>query len=304
MLRNGFFLLASCESQPRVSSTRLLLPFIRHYDPIARLPLTERQQRLYPQVEQGISDEGYPILKVKPTGRNIFEPRKPRQRRSRAKFIFQSESTMDVNQDWPSIWPTAKTFAPSAVPLPLRQSFEDKIDRVPRGKHVNTELLKIANFLHLTPGAVKRHCTALKSFCTKWPENLETDEQVRAHFPVTLVTRDYCHSSPDIRDHRARIVELKINVNDLKLNQRDRVKLEELAMHRYDKATETLTITTDSCPMKIQNQDYAEYLLSAVYFESQEHQPWEKERWDEEAFKNIDLDEYRKGVEQKLGFNK
>ena len=32
-----------------------------------------------------------------------------------------------------------------------------------RGKYGNTELIKIPNFLHLTPPHIKKHCQAIKS---------------------------------------------------------------------------------------------------------------------------------------------
>ena len=53
-------------------------------------------------------------------------------------------------------------------------------------KHGNTELLKIPNFLHLTPPVVKKHCEAIKKFCTPWPAALHTDEDVDKHFPLQV----------------------------------------------------------------------------------------------------------------------
>jgi small subunit ribosomal protein S35 len=275
---------------------------VRHYNPAERLPLTEHQKKIYPQVEQELTDEGFPILKFKPRRGSIFNDRPKRITRRRSRFIaYNREECMKEDQDWPSIWPTAKTFVPSAVPLPLRQSYESKPGSVPVGKYANTELLKISNFLHLTPDAIKRHCLALKKFCSAWPSGLDTDEQIRAHFPVTFISSDYVHASSNIRDPRSRIVRLQVYVDDLKLNKEDRRKLVELARHRYDAKSGLLSITADACPTRTQNQDYAEYLLSAVYYESQEHQDWEKEYTDEEAIYRVNLDEYRQSVEHKLG---
>lgn len=70
------------------------------------------------------------------------------------------EKKMKIDQDWPSVWPTAKVFRPSVVPLPVYQGYDQK--RAPPGKYANAELMKIPNFLHLTPPAIKRHCAALK----------------------------------------------------------------------------------------------------------------------------------------------
>lgn len=41
-----------------------------------------------------------------------------------------------------------------------------------------------------------------------------------------------------------------------------------LVKDRYDEKTDTLTIVTDRCPLRKQNYDYAQYLLTACFFES------------------------------------
>lgn len=115
---------------------------------------------------------------------------------------------MKTDQDWPSVWPGPRTFHPASVPLPLRQGANKK--GVSPDKYCNLELMKIPNFLHLTPEAIRRHCEAIKKFCTQWPENLDTDEDMEKHFPVEVITSDYCHSSPTIRDPLSRIVTLKV----------------------------------------------------------------------------------------------
>lgn len=248
------------------------------YKPEERPPLTDREKRLYPQVEQTFTEEGYPVLNFIPQKRNIFNQRPKLTRREPRRVLVRREEHMKDDQDWPSVWPVPKTFSPSAVPLPLRQSYEEKNYNPPRGKYANTELLKIPNFLHLTPLAIERHCEALKKFCTKWPEGLETDEEVRAHFPITVITRDFVHSAPTIRDVRARIINLKINIQDLKLKPKDKDKFIRLATHRYNKMTGELSLIVSACPLKKQNTDYAEYLLTALYFESLKHEDWEDEK--------------------------
>ena len=74
------------------------------------------------------------------------------------------------DQDWPSVWPAARTFHPASVPLPLRQGVIQQKKLLPPEKYANTELMKIPNFLHLTPPAINRHCDAIKKFCTPWPK--------------------------------------------------------------------------------------------------------------------------------------
>lgn len=271
------------------------------YSPDERPPLTDQQKKLYPQVQQTFTEEGYPILKVH-SSRNVFAAYTKRRVRRQNVELVPRETKMKEDQDWPSVWPTAKTFVPSAVPLPMRQSYEGKPSRVPRGKYANTELLKIQNFLHLTPNAVKRHCEALKKFCNDWPKELDTDEKVREYFPVTYITNDYVHSSPTLRDPRARIVQLKINVGDLRLNRDDEEKLIALTAHRYNSKTQELTITASACPVRVQNKDYADYLLTALYSESKTRQEWEKDKPIKKEYP--DLDSYRAEVEQRLGFQK
>lgn len=134
---------------------------------------------------------------------------------------------MQVDQDWPSVWPVARTFHPASVPLPLHQGWV-KPGQTPPGKYVNAELMKIPNFLHLTPPAIQRQAEALKSkpymvyisqviknccfseFCTEWPKELDTAEKIEQHFPIVVTTSSFCNSSPTIRDTRARAVTFQV----------------------------------------------------------------------------------------------
>lgn len=248
------------------------------YKPEERPPLSPHQKKLYPQVEQEFTEEGYPILNFKRPNRNSFQERRKYQPRKPRFNHPLRELEMDVKQNWSGVWPVAKTFSPSSVPLVLRQSGEKTLSKISRGKYANTELMKIANFLHLTPPAVEKQCQALLKFCNPWPDGLETDEQIRSYFPVIKITRDYVHASPTIREPRARIVDLQIRLEDLRLNPMDEDKLIRLAGHRYDANTGVLTIRAQACPSRVQNEDYAEYLLTALYFESRKHDKWEEDK--------------------------
>ncbi|PSN41420.1 28S ribosomal protein S35 [Blattella germanica] len=62
-------------------------------------------------------------------------------------------TTMPVDQDWSNVWPGTRVFHPASVPLPIRQGYNPK--GAPPGKFGNAELMKIPNFLHLTPNAIK-----------------------------------------------------------------------------------------------------------------------------------------------------
>ncbi|XP_072750893.1 small ribosomal subunit protein mS35 isoform X1 [Anoplolepis gracilipes] len=216
--------------------------------------------------------EQFRILELYPQKRVMQEKRKTRKI-----SISQPRITdMPTDQNWPSVWPSARTFHPSTVPLPLRQGYNEK--GAPPSKYANAELMKIPNFLHLTPPAIQRHCEALKQFCTKWPNNLENEVKCRKHFPIEIITSDYCYSSPTIRDPLARIVNLQVKLSSLCLDTHAKDKLSRLLGNKYNLETDIITITTDKCPTKKQNLEYALYLLTAVYHESWRTESWETEK--------------------------
>ena len=146
---------------------------------------------------------------------------------------------MSVDQTWNNVWPTASMFKQSAIPFAVRQGFvknSSENDGLPPEKYGNTELMKIPNFLHLTPPQIKIHCEAIKSlsiififillrfesnrislywfyfieFCTKWPKELQTDEDCEKNFPIEITTGNYIYDGPNIRDDRARTVTLNV----------------------------------------------------------------------------------------------
>ncbi|VDM39926.1 unnamed protein product [Toxocara canis] len=185
---------------------------------------------------------------------------------------------MRTDQDWPSVWPVAASFRSSVVPLPIRMGSRPHPEkRPPFQKLGNLELVKIPNFLHLTPAAIERHCNAIKKFCTPWPAELNESKETRLrHFPVTVSYSDYVHQGTSLRDPRARIITITVKLASLKLNEAAREKFMRLAGNRYDEATDTLTIVTDRCYTRKQNRDYAFYLLTALYHESIKTEAWEK----------------------------
>ncbi|XP_053517601.1 28S ribosomal protein S35, mitochondrial isoform X1 [Artibeus jamaicensis] len=196
------------------------------------------------------------------TGRMSKSERPPRR-----KALPPRTEKMAVDQDWPSVYPVAAPFKPSVVPLPVRMGYPVKMG-VPMAKEGNLELLKIPNFLHLTPVAIKKHCEALKDFCTEWPAALDSDEKCEKHFPVEIDTADYVSSGPSVRNPRARAVTLRVKLSSLNLDDHAKKKLIKLVGERYCKTTDVLTIKTDRCPLKRQNYDYAMYLLTVLYHES------------------------------------
>lgn len=174
---------------------------------------------------------------------------------------------MAVDQNWGAVWPGPKSFNPATVPLPVRQGFTPKGMASP-SKYANAELMKIPNFLHLTPPVVKKQCEALKQFCTPWPKGLETEEKIKQHFPMEVIYSDYCHGLPTIRNPLSRIVTIRLKLSNLQLNKHAKDKFLRLVGERYDNETDVVTIVTDRCPTKKQNYDYAYYLLTALFHES------------------------------------
>ncbi|KAK7497251.1 hypothetical protein BaRGS_00011545 [Batillaria attramentaria] len=207
---------------------------------------------------------------------------------------------MPVDQDWTNVWPAATTFKWSAVPFPVRQGYVETVtenEGVIPSKYANAELMKIPNFLHLTPAHIKKHCAALREFCTEWPAGLETDQACQKHFPVEVETSDYCFSGPSIRDPRARTITVKVKLSDLDLDYHARDKFVRLVGDRFKPDTGEVIFTTDRCPMKKQNYDYAMYLLTAVYHESWKREPWEAEKTEEDMEKYFwDISKSRKTV--------
>uniref|UniRef100_A0A8C9ICF9 Mitochondrial ribosomal protein S35 n=1 Tax=Piliocolobus tephrosceles TaxID=591936 RepID=A0A8C9ICF9_9PRIM len=216
-------------------------------------------------------------LGLKRTSRNERPPRR--------KALPPRTEKMAVDQDWPSVYPVAAPFKPSAVPLPVRMGYPVK-KGVPLTKEGNLELLKIPNFLHLTPVAIKKHCEALKDFCTEWPAALDSDEKCEKHFPIEIDSTDYVSSGPSVRNPRARVVVLRVKLSSLNLDDHAKKKLIKLVGERYCKTTDVLTIKTDRCPLRRQNRDYAVYLLTVLY-----HESWKTEEW-EKSKTEADMEEY------------
>uniref|UniRef100_Q0VFU1 Small ribosomal subunit protein mS35 mitochondrial conserved domain-containing protein n=1 Tax=Xenopus tropicalis TaxID=8364 RepID=Q0VFU1_XENTR len=214
-----------------------------------------------------------------------------RGNRSQQKNLFRREAApprtekMLPDQDWCSVYPTAAPFKPSAVPLPVRMGYPVKRG-VPPEKTGNLELIKIPNFLHLTPVAIKNHCAALKEFCTQWPSALSSDELCEKNFPINFQTLDYVSAGPSLRNPKARVVSMQVKLSSLNLDDHSRKKLIKLAGPRYDSTTDTLTLRSDRCPVRRQNRDYTLYLLTVLYHESWKTEAWEseKEESDMEAY--------------------
>merc|ERR1712071_332606 len=84
---------------------------------------------------------------------------------------------------------------------------------------------------------------------------------------VTVVTSDHLNSSSSVRDRRARVVSLRFNIDSLNLDSHARDKFVRLVGERCDEASGLVTLTADRCPYRGQNLDYANYLMTALYYE-------------------------------------
>lgn len=217
-----------------------------------------------------ISDQqDFRVLNLRPTKQTI-----KRREFKRPDVPPPRTHKMPTDQDWTAVWPGPRSFHPATVPLPVRQGYTEK-NAPPPSKYANAELMKIPNFLHLTPPAIKQQCEALKKFCTAWPKGLETEEKWRPLFPLNIISTDYCHALPTIRNIEARRVTLSLKLSDLEFDQHAKDKFLRLVGDRYDPKTDVLTIVADRCPLRKQNYDYALYLLTACYHESFITEPWE-----------------------------
>uniref|UniRef100_A0A2M3Z6I5 Putative mitochondrial ribosomal protein s28 n=1 Tax=Anopheles braziliensis TaxID=58242 RepID=A0A2M3Z6I5_9DIPT len=242
----------------------------------ARQTLGYRMQSTAPRLvneDRGglAQEEEFRVLNL----RQVKNQRAARRKAIRPDVPPPRSQQMATDQDWGAVWPGPRTFHPASVPLPLRQGYATKKNQMAPGKFANAELMKIPNFLHLTPPVIKRQCEALKQFCNPWPKGLETEEQMRSHFPLTCITADYCHALPTIRNPLSRIVTVQLQLGALQLDRHAKDKLLRLVGERYDAESDMLTIVTDRCPLKKQNYDYAIYLLTALYHESNVVEPWE-----------------------------
>ncbi|CAI2305007.1 unnamed protein product [Caenorhabditis sp. 36 PRJEB53466] len=184
---------------------------------------------------------------------------------------------MDPEQKWSDVWPAARTFAASVVPLPVRMGSRPDVEkRAPFKKEGNLELVKIPNFLHLTPAAIQEHCEAIKKFCTPFPPELLNNASLsKTELPISLQYNTYIHQGTKIGDIRSRVVTMKVGVEALNLTEKALDKFIRLVGNRYNKNTNELTIITDRCHTRKQNVDYAYYLLTVLYHEANKVEQWD-----------------------------
>ncbi|MGH0176292.1 UNVERIFIED_CONTAM: hypothetical protein FKN15_072209, partial [Acipenser sinensis] len=189
---------------------------------------------------------------------------------------------MTVDQDWSSVYPTAASFKPSTVPLPIRMGYPVKRG-VPLEKKGNLELIKRLQQLRQrvavhNPGS-DTTCGKVAVFCTKWPETLDSEAKCEQHFPIQVKMTDFVFAGPSVRNPKARVTTLTVKVSSLNLDDHGRKKLIKLAGERHNKETDMLTFTADR-----ENTNRSAYRKTSNNY--QKHEPWEKEKTE------ADMEEY------------
>ncbi|XP_012496413.1 PREDICTED: 28S ribosomal protein S35, mitochondrial [Propithecus coquereli] len=166
------------------------------------------------------------------------------ERLSKRKALPPRTEKMAVDQDWPSVYPAAAPFKPSAVPLPVRMGYPVK-KGVPMAKEGNLELLKVKlSSLNLDDHAKKklikligeRYCKTTDVLTIKtdrkteeWEKNkteadmeeyvwknsssekniLETLLQIKAAEKKTDVNKEELLGTKEVEDYRNCVVTLK-----------------------------------------------------------------------------------------------
>ncbi|PAV60512.1 hypothetical protein WR25_25524 [Diploscapter pachys] len=219
------------------------------------------------------------------TGRTVVEQKSRMDIHERLAVRRPRAEEMSADQDWTNVWPAARSFNASVVPLPIRMSYRRHPDkRAPFKKYGNLELVKIPNFLHLTPAAIEKHCLVIKKFMTPYPPELLADPSLAdKELPIKVTCSSYVHQGTNIRDMRSRVITMRVNVDALNLDGRAKEKLLRLAGRRYDEVNNLLTIVTDRCHTRKQNLDYAYYLLTKI------------EKWEELKLRQDDVKVYFSG---------
>lgn len=202
----------------------------------------------------------------------------PKKTKKDGKFVVKTKRTDPLaayKLDWSNFYEAANSYNAYIMPMEVRMGRETpkKVVKTPMLDWGNVELLKIPNFLHLTPPAIKKHCEALKEYCSPWPA-YGNHPKCR---PISVTTTNYIYSGPSIRHPDSRRVRLTVQLRNLNLSDHAYQKIVLLAGDRYNPNTDKLTLKTDKCPSRQQNKDYAYYLLTALYHESRKKESWEAE---------------------------
>ena len=91
---------------------------------------------------------------------------------------------------------------------------------------------------------------AFKKTYSIFPE-LDTEQKIESHFPISEATTDYLNASSNIRDNRARIVTVTFRVASLFLDAASRDKFLRLVGEtRYNVVDDNVTLSSDRLPYR------------------------------------------------------
>ncbi|PAV67884.1 hypothetical protein WR25_24134 isoform A [Diploscapter pachys] len=243
------------------------------------------------------------------TGRAVVEQRSRMDIHERLGVRRPRAEEMSSDQDWTNVWPAARSFNASVVPLPIRMSYRRHPDkRAPFKKYVRRKTHLLHKFVFefreiwnlsrsptfcisrplplrsiVWPSKVfqffYRNCSiVIAEFMTPYPPELLADPSLAdKELPIKVTCSSYVHQGTNIRDMRSRVITMRVNVDALNLDSRAKEKLLRLAGRRYDEANNLLTIVTDRCHTRKQNLDYAYYLLTKI------------EKWEELKLRQDDV---------------
>lgn len=176
-----------------------------------------------------------------------------------------------LDEEWTDVWPVKRVFDHHVVHLPIRAGPPTYRNEPHPDSISNQELLKIPNFLHLTPKHIEKHIEALRPLCTRWPTNLSSDTR-----PLFFKTHTYLRAGASSLHPYSHVVELSFHADSIPLFREKRQKLLEIVKDRYDEKTEMITLKSDTLPSRKMNKDHLVYQLLAIYFELGKTEDWEK----------------------------
>ena len=176
-----------------------------------------------------------------------------------------------LDEDWTHVWPVSRVFDHHVVHLPLRAGAKT-FGNEPRPNSIsNQELMKVPNFLHLTPKHIEMHIKALKPLCTRWPTSM-----TESSFPVRFRTYNFLRPGGSTLHPRSHAVEMTVDINAIPLFVEKRQKLLAIVGKRCHPRSQKLVLKSDTLPSRKLNKDHLKYQLLALYSEVAKTEDWEK----------------------------
>lgn len=252
-----------------------------------------------------------------------------------------AESYLPKSDELADIFPgPAEELAGHLIPFEVTLGYRVPHQNEKPSRHGNVELNKTAHFMHATPVALKKHCTELKDFMTEFPSELKAvletgklseEEKFPKHafnrslgadsgpetmmadveveysdeLPMVLHTTDYLSSRAIMADPRANKAEIRISLNSLDLEPKQRMKFIDLVQSheveatkgyhpihhekgrtpglsgevvcRYDNISECLVFQSKYMPTRSQNIDFLVNSLQRLFKAAETKYAFEKD---------------------------